>query len=94
MSVRVWIALAGACLLASCASKSSEITAAYVSPMTYQSYSCQQLGMEAQAVSTKAAELSGAQDQKRTIKSPPALPSLFSGPRLSSSAATVKWQLS
>lgn len=59
-------ALAGACLLANCASKSSEVTAAYVSPITYQSYTCQQLGMEAQAVSAKAAELSGAQDQKRT----------------------------
>jgi hypothetical protein len=34
--------------------------------MTYQSYTCQQLGAETQAVSTKAAELSGAQDQKRT----------------------------
>jgi hypothetical protein len=66
MSFRVCAALAGACLVAGCASKSSEITAAYVSPMTYQSYSCQQLGMEAQAVSAKAAELSGAQDQRRT----------------------------
>lgn len=34
--------------------------------MQYQSYSCQQLGMEAQAVSAKAAELAGAQDSKRT----------------------------
>jgi hypothetical protein len=66
MSFRVCAALAGACLVAACASKSSEITAAYVSPMTYQSYNCQQLAMEAQAVSAKAAELSGAQDQKRT----------------------------
>jgi len=66
MSIRVCAAIAGACLVAGCASKSSEITAAYVSPMTYQSYNCQQLGMEAQAVSAKAAELSGAQDQKRT----------------------------
>ena len=52
--------------LGGCASKSSEITAAYVSPITYQSYTCQQLGMEAQAISAKAAELAGAQDQKRT----------------------------
>jgi hypothetical protein len=40
--------------------------AAYVSPVPYQSYTCQQLGMEAQAISGKAAELSGVQDQKRT----------------------------
>lgn len=66
MSIRAFAALACAALLANCASKSSEVTAAYVSPMTYQSYNCQQLAMEAQAVSAKAAELSGAQDQKRT----------------------------
>jgi len=59
-------AIAVAALLGGCASKSSEITAAYVSPITYQSYNCQQLGMEAQAISAKAAELAGAQDQKRT----------------------------
>ena len=52
--------------LGGCASKSSEISAAYVSPISYQSYTCQQLGMEAQAISAKAAELAGAQDQKRT----------------------------
>ncbi len=55
-----------ALLLADCASKSSEVTANYVSPIMYQSYDCQQLGMEAQSLSAKAAELSGAQDQKRT----------------------------
>jgi len=49
-----------------CASKSSEVTAAYISPMTYQSYNCQQLAAEAQRVSAKAAELTGAQDEKRT----------------------------
>jgi hypothetical protein len=55
-----------AAALCGCASKSSEITAAYVSPIPYQSYTCQQLGIEAQAISAKAAELSGVQDQKRT----------------------------
>jgi hypothetical protein len=64
--MRVVFACALAALAASCASKSSEIVAAYVSPIPYQSYTCQQLGMEAQAVSAKAAELSGVQDQKRT----------------------------
>lgn len=60
------VALMAGFALANCASKSSEITPAYVSPMIYQSYTCQQLAMEAQAISAKAAELSGAQDQKRT----------------------------
>jgi hypothetical protein len=66
MRSRRFMALAAALLLADCASKSSEITANYVSPIGYQGYTCQQLAMEAQAVSAKATELSGAQDQKRT----------------------------
>ena len=52
--------------LAGCASKSTDITPAYVSPISYQSHTCQQLGMEAQSVSARAAQVSGAQDQKRT----------------------------
>jgi hypothetical protein len=61
------IAAAGiAAALAACASKSNEITAAYVSPVTYQSYNCQQLSQEAQAVSARASAVAGAQDQKRT----------------------------
>jgi hypothetical protein len=58
------VALAAA--LAGCASSSAEITPAYVSPVTYQSYTCQQLALEAQAVSTRAATLSGVQDSQRT----------------------------
>jgi hypothetical protein len=58
--------IVAAAALGGCASKSSEIAAAYVSPISFQSYTCQQLGMEAQAISAKAAELAGAQDQKRT----------------------------
>jgi hypothetical protein len=61
-----YLMLAGALLLANCASKSSEISPNYVSPMTYQSYNCQQLAAEAEAISAKAVELSGVQDQKRT----------------------------
>ena len=52
--------------LAGCASSSSEVTAAYVSPVMYQSYTCPQLAQEAQAVSTRAASLSGASDKQRT----------------------------
>jgi hypothetical protein len=55
-----------AAALASCASKSSEITPAYVSPIMYQGYTCQQLAQEAQSVSTRAAQVAGAQDDKRT----------------------------
>jgi hypothetical protein len=52
--------------LAGCASSSADITPAYVSPVLYQGYTCQQLAQEAQAVSTRAASLSGVQDSKRT----------------------------
>lgn len=53
-------------LLAACASSSSDITPAYVSPVMYQSFTCQQLTMEAQGISARAAALSGAQDKQRT----------------------------
>ena len=36
------------------------------SPVAYQSYTCQQLALEAQSISTRAATLSGAQDSQRT----------------------------
>jgi hypothetical protein len=52
--------------LVGCASSSSDITPAYVSPEMYQAYTGPQLAQEAQAVSTRAASLSGVQDQKRT----------------------------
>src|SRR3982074_404584 len=52
--------------LSGCASSSAEITPAYVSPVMYQAYTCPQLAQEAQAVSTRAASLSGVQDSKRT----------------------------
>jgi hypothetical protein len=52
--------------LGGCASSSAEISAAYVSPVMYQQYNCQQLAMEAQAVTARAGVVSGAQDQKRS----------------------------
>lgn len=54
------------CSVASCASSSSEIGPAYVSPVAYQAHTCQQLAMEAQGISARAASLSGAQDSQRT----------------------------
>jgi hypothetical protein len=52
--------------LAGCASSSGDITPTYVSPVQYSSYNCQQLGLEAQSISARAAALSGAQDSQRT----------------------------
>jgi hypothetical protein len=52
--------------LAGCATRSSDIAEAYVSPIQYQSYSCTQLREEAARVSTHAMIASGAQDQNAT----------------------------
>ena len=52
--------------LGGCASSSADIMPAYVSPVAYQGYTCQQLALEAQSISTRAATLSGAQDSQRT----------------------------
>jgi hypothetical protein len=51
---------------AGCASHSSDIAAAYVSPIQYQSFTCAQLSEEAARVSSRAAIANGAQDQKAT----------------------------
>lgn len=56
-----------ACLvLAGCASSANEITAQYVSPIQYQTYTCQQIGLEAERISHRAAQLAGVQDDKAT----------------------------
>jgi len=49
-----------------CASSSDKITATYVSPLQYENYNCRQLAEEAQRVSRRAAEASGAQDSQAT----------------------------
>jgi hypothetical protein len=48
--------------LAGCASSSKEISAAYVSPITYQGYSCQQLAGELQRISGRVQQVSGTVD--------------------------------
>jgi hypothetical protein len=58
--------LAAALALANCAKEANQVGATYVSPITYESYTCQQLSQEAQRVSARAAEASGVQDQKST----------------------------
>jgi hypothetical protein len=49
-----------------CASTADKIGAQYVSPLQYTNYDCSQLGMEAQRISARVAQLSGIQDQKAT----------------------------
>jgi hypothetical protein len=56
-----------ACLLvAGCASRSSDVKASYVSPRTYQGWSCSELTAEAQRVSVRASAAAGAQDKRRS----------------------------
>jgi hypothetical protein len=64
--MRIGAALMLSALVVGCASKSSEISPSYVSPIMYQNHNCQQLAAEAQGVSARAAQVSGAQDSKRT----------------------------
>jgi hypothetical protein len=59
-------AVLAALFMAGCASKSGDIAPAYVSPMTYQSYTCPQLAAEAQRVSAAAAAAAGQQDSQAT----------------------------
>jgi hypothetical protein len=60
------VAILAALTLVGCASKSTEIAPAYVSPLQYQSYTCQQLAAEAQRISTQAATAAGVQDSQVT----------------------------
>ena len=64
--MRIVLVAALGAALAGCASASSDIAPSYVSPVAYQNYTCQQLAQEAQAVSSRAATLSGVQDNQRT----------------------------
>lgn len=50
-------------LLAGCATKSDKIGATYVSPLEYESYSCDQLKKELSRVSRRLTQISGQQDQ-------------------------------
>lgn len=53
-------------LLSACAKDASQVGATYISPVTYEGYTCAQLGEEAQRVSGRAAQAAGVQDQKST----------------------------
>jgi hypothetical protein len=52
--------------IAGCATRSENIAASYVSPMTYASYNCNQLREEAARISSRVVQVTGAQDQKAT----------------------------
>ena len=56
--------ISGALALSACASQPDQISAAYVSPIQFQNYSCEQVQMEMARVSRKANELHGALKKK------------------------------
>lgn len=60
------VAAGCAVVLAGCASKSEDVAPTYVSPLTYQSFTCPQIGEEAQRVSAQAAQVAGVQDSNHT----------------------------
>jgi hypothetical protein len=67
MTIRpVLAAVAASAMLAACATRSGDVAASYVSPITYDGYTCPQLAEEAQRVSAHAAASAGAQDSQAT----------------------------
>jgi hypothetical protein len=51
---------------AGCASSADDIAPSYVSPVAYEGLTCQQLALEAQTVSTRAAQAAGVQNKAQT----------------------------
>ena len=68
MRILKTVAVIAACAVAlsACASSSSEISAAYTSPMTYDSYQCDQLSAELLRVSARVHELTGTVNHNAT----------------------------
>lgn len=57
-------AVAAAIVLGGCATRSQDIRSTYVSPITYQNHTCQQLVQENQRIQSRIGELAGSVDQR------------------------------
>jgi outer membrane murein-binding lipoprotein Lpp len=66
MKTKIGASVLAALVVAGCASSGKDVTATYVSPVMYQHFTCDQLSMEAQRISHRAAEMTGQQDRKAT----------------------------
>jgi len=64
LQVKSTLASGAVLLLAGCASGASEIRTAYVSPMTYESYTCPQLVQENLRLQSQLSSVGGAVDKK------------------------------
>lgn len=62
MKKTVCITLSLCLALGGCATASKDVASAYVSPMQYQAYDCEQLSSESQRINTRVAQLSGRLD--------------------------------
>ena len=62
--IKLFACAAVGIVVSGCATSPENITAAYVSPMQYSGYSCPQLREEANRVSGRAAQATGAQNSK------------------------------
>lgn len=65
-SIALVLLCGGALTLAGCATSSGQIASAYSSPLQYQSYNCQQLGYEDQALVSRVTSLGGQIDKRAT----------------------------
>ena len=61
---RLVLVAASAAMLAGCAQKSDQIAASYISHHTFNLLSCQQIGQEAQRLSSRVAQATATQDRK------------------------------
>jgi hypothetical protein len=52
--------------LSACAKDADQVGATYISPITYENFTCPQLADEAQRVSSRVTQSAGVQDQKAT----------------------------
>jgi hypothetical protein len=66
MKLRSQFGILALSVMTACASNSASIAPAYVSPVTYEGYTCNQLSEEAQRVSRRASVAAGVQDQRAT----------------------------
>jgi hypothetical protein len=60
--VKVTALAVALCFSAACATSSKNISASYVSPLQYNTYSCDQLRLEYMRISSRVVEVSGKQD--------------------------------
>lgn len=63
MKTAIGIAAIAAFTLSACAENPENVTADYVSPINYQSFSCSQIEQEARRVSAQTSKVTGVQDK-------------------------------